>query len=269
MLLSSIVFLLMTWSLKRRRWIAWLGFGLSILLLVLSGSKTALSLLMTLIALLPFYSAMRLNYRLAVPAVLAQILVGSGLFFLLLTAAEAVVGAFGKDLTFTGRTDLWAYVLDMIELRPWLGYGFAGFWQGFDGPSAYIWKVEPWFPEHAHNGFLNLMLNLGFVGLIVFALGFFAALGRGAKLVSLTRTPEYLLPMAYLTFMVLYNLSESVILLQNTIFWILYVTTLCSRVNPDDLRIKRSPYVTPQPPASVKSLPASAMPIRGGHIRDV
>ncbi|HEY9621769.1 MAG TPA: O-antigen ligase [Crinalium sp.] len=262
MLLSAIDFLLMIFSVRKRRWVPWLFFFISLILLVLSGSKTSLALLFTLIALLPFYAAMRLNYKLAVPAVLAQVLVGGGIFVLMLTAAEAVVGAFGKDLTFTGRTDLWGYVLDMIELRPWLGYGFGGFWQGWDGPSAYVWKVEPWYPEHAHNGFLNLWLNLGLIGLLVFAAGYLVALGRGAKLVSLTRTPEYLFPIAYLMFLVLYNLSESVLLLQNTIFWILYVTTVCSRVNPEDLRVvqlARARQVAAQMP------PAAAMPIRGGR----
>jgi exopolysaccharide production protein ExoQ len=262
MLLSAIVFLLMVWSVRKRRWVPWLFFGLSLMLLVLSGSKTSLALLFTLIALLPFYTAMRLNYKLAVPAVLAQVFVGGAIFVVMLTAAEAVVGAFGKDLTFTGRTDLWGYALDMIELRPWLGYGFGGFWQGWDGPSAYIWKVEPWLPEHPHNGFLNLWLNLGLVGLLVFALGYFVALGRGAKLVSLTRTPEYLFPMAYLMFLVLYNLSESVLLLQNTLFWILYVTTICSRVNPDDLWMVQKARARQ---LAAQTLPASAMQMRRGR----
>ena len=47
-------------------------------------------------------------------------------------------------MTLTGRTELWATVIEMIREHPWFGYGYSGFWLGWDGESAgcrYIYAV--------------------------------------------------------------------------------------------------------------------------------
>ncbi|NET33471.1 MAG: O-antigen ligase family protein [Cyanothece sp. SIO1E1] len=234
MLLSAVVFLLAAQPGQRYRWLAWIGFSLSTVLLLMSTSKTSLGIYLTLLLLLPLYKALRLYYKLAVLALMAGILTLSGMLLLVLSHLEAVLGAAGKDLTFTGRTDLWALVMEMIAQRPWLGYGFRGFWRGWNGASAYIWSVETWHPVHAHNGYLDLWLDLGLVGMVVFLLGFLLAFRRALIQVRLTKTPEHLLQLMYLTFMLQYNLTESVILLQNTLFWILYASIMLVRVEPSD-----------------------------------
>ncbi|MGB7441957.1 MAG: O-antigen ligase [Coleofasciculaceae cyanobacterium] len=231
MILSSVVFALMVNVNQERRWLPWAGFGLSSILLVLSNSKTALALYLILLALLPLYRALRLYYKLAVPAVIACILTGGGVSLVILSSLESVLDSAGKDLTLSGRTGLWGLVIDMIEKRPWLGYGYGGFWRGWDGASAYVWSVEWWYPLHSHNGYLDLWLDLGFVGILAYALSFLLVMRRAIVWVRLTKTPEYLLPLSYLTFLFLYNLTESVILHQNTIFWILYVAFVFSRIS--------------------------------------
>ncbi|MGB3614293.1 MAG: O-antigen ligase, partial [Elainellaceae cyanobacterium] len=208
--------------------------GLSVLLLVLSNSKTALALFVLLVAFMPIYRIVRLYYKLAVPVLSATLLLGSGVFIGILAQIESVVGAAGKDLTFSGRTDLWSIALTKIQERLWWGYGYGGFWRGWSGPSADVWFLEPWFPKHSHNGYLDLWLDVGLLGMVVFGLGLAFAFYRAIRRVSVTQTSEYLLPLAYLTFMLLYNLTESVWLLQNTFFWIFYVTTVCTRHAPQE-----------------------------------
>lgn len=229
MVLSALVFLLSTSS-SRNRWIAWSGFILSIAIIVLSTSKTALAILFTSIALLPFYKALRWRSSLAGCFAIVTVLVGGSVAVLLASNAEAILGVFGRDLTLTGRTDLWVAVLDKIGERPWLGYGYGGFWRSWEGESAQVLSTVRWAAPHSHNGFLDLWLDLGLLGLLTFALGFLAVCWRSVICLRLIRTSEGLLPIAYLTFLLLANLTESSLLRQNSL-WILFIVITFSTHN--------------------------------------
>ena len=77
----------------------------------------------------------------------------------------------GKDPTLTGRTGIWKLVIASAVKRPILGFGYRAFWTGLQGESAHLALTEGWSPTGAHNGFLDVWLNLGLVGLgIVFFL---------------------------------------------------------------------------------------------------
>jgi O-antigen ligase len=121
-------------------------------------------------------------------------------------------------------------VIEMIRQYPWLGYGYGAFWAGgWSGESAHVSLWVSRFANdpvvvHAHNGFLDLLLDLGLLGLATFALGFSLATLRAVYWVRATRTAAGLWPLVYLTFILLYNFTESSILQHNNVFWILYVT---------------------------------------------
>lgn len=230
MVLSAIVFLLLAISSQKYRWLMWAGFGLSVSLILLSTSKTALTCFLTLVLLLPLYRGWRLRPTRAVPFFIIVILIGGSVATWFLGNAESVLGAMGRDLTFTGRTDLWASVLDKIWERPWLGYGYSGFWIGWQGESADVWAVHTWKPPHSHNGFLDLLLDLGLLGFLVFALSFLTVCARAVTWARSTRTSEGFWPLMYLTFILLYNQTESTILVQHSIFWALYLAIACSPI---------------------------------------
>ena len=112
----------------------------------------------------------------------------------------------GKDPTLTDRTKIWAVVLGM-HTNPLLGTGYESFWMG---PRL------QWFWQHAglgnlneaHNGFLELYLNLGFIGgalligfLIASYRGICRALRPGAALASLT--------LSLWTIAIFYNMTEA------------------------------------------------------------
>ena len=84
---------------------------------------------------------------------------------------EAITSFFGKDLTFTGRANVvWPLVIEAISERPYFGYGYAAFWQNWLGsqdPSNYY--VPSYFPElaSAHNGVLEIGLDLGLAGILL------------------------------------------------------------------------------------------------------
>jgi O-antigen ligase len=84
--------------------------------------------------------------------------------------------------------------------------------------------MHPWHPNHAHNAFLDLYLNLGLIGLSVFVLYFLCVCIKAANWVRLTKTAEGFWPLIYMIYLLLINQTESTLLLQNNIFWLLCVT---------------------------------------------
>ena len=234
MALSALTFLLLALSAREYRWIAWAGFGLSVALLLLSNSQTSLVSFLILLPLLLCYSALRWHYTLAIPCVIIAILVvGTTAFWLVGGGAESVLGLLGRDLTLTNRTAVWPAVIEMIRQRPWLGYGYGAFWLGWEGESAHVWLWN--YPirlraEHAHNGFLDLWLSLGLLGVLTFAFGYSLAVLRSINWARRTKTAEGLFPLAYFTLMLMWNTTENSILLNNNIVWILYVALGLSTV---------------------------------------
>ncbi len=70
--------------------------------------------------------------------------------------------AIGKDPTLTDRTKVWAFVLGM-HTNPLLGTGYESFWMGPRLQS--FWEnAGIGHINEAHNGFLEVYLNLGLIG---------------------------------------------------------------------------------------------------------
>ncbi|MBA3922898.1 MAG: O-antigen ligase family protein [Nostocaceae cyanobacterium] len=247
MVLSNMVFLLLSISSRQWRWFFGVNYILSIALIVLSTSKTALTVFLTMTIMLPIYRAWRQNSSRVVPLTIAIILVAAGATTLLLDNLEVLGNVLGKDLTLSGRTDIWAIMWELIEQRPLLGYGFNGFWRGWDSEvSAYIWRTLEWDCPYGHNGFLDLMAELGVVGLGLFIMSLTTAYLRGVRWLRLTRSIEGVWPLMCLTFLVLYNLSEGSLLATNSIFWILYVSTIFSTAVEYDVAKSDSLHFTVQ-----------------------
>jgi exopolysaccharide production protein ExoQ len=234
MALSAIVFVLLALSTRKHRLVLWSGFVLSTGLLWMSDSVTSLISLFTVLLLLPLYQALRWRYILFASLLILAVVVGGIAVTWLLANAEDVLGVLGRDPTLTNRTELWPAVIEMIRQHPWLGYGYGAFWLGWSGESAHVslWAVlangAALYPPylHAHNGFLDLWLDLGVLGLATFALGFSLAALRAVSWVRATKTATGLWPLVFLTFIFLYNFTESSILAHNNVFWVLYVTLM-------------------------------------------
>jgi len=81
----------------------------------------------------------------------------------LFSVKGAVLEASGRDASFTGRTGIWQTVLSQ-PINPLFGTGYTGFWLG--ERLKRIWALYPRTPLiQAHNGYLEVYLNLGLVGL--------------------------------------------------------------------------------------------------------
>jgi O-antigen ligase len=110
----------------------------------------------------------------------------------------------GRDPTLTGRTDLWKILLSVNE-HPLLGAGYESFWLG--ERLEKIWEILPWRANEAHNGYLEIFLNLGLVGLallvVIIATGYRRVIS-GARDLSLGP-----LRLGYFVAAIIYSLTEA------------------------------------------------------------
>jgi exopolysaccharide production protein ExoQ len=88
----------------------------------------------------------------------------------------------------------------------WLGYGFGAFWS----PRTVRAMSEQWAPTSAHNGYLDMISELGFAGLAVI-FGLIAISWRNAR--RLLAFPEYheigLYLLAFNSMVLVINSAES------------------------------------------------------------
>lgn len=204
------------------------GFLLCVALVLLSTSMTSLIALLMLVSVAAAI-ALLFRYRaLAVLIVYVSIIAGIALTLGLLIDPEAVFGLIGRDPSLTGRLDIWEPLWDMISRRIWLGYGYGAFWENPDGPAWYIRRILQWEVPSAHNGWVEVWLDIGLVGLGTFVLGFVAAVWRAATAVRIGSADLSLWPFLFLLLFVVFSLSESSILRQNNLVWVLYVATVAA-----------------------------------------
>ena len=227
MLISAVATLLGALNSSRYRYLIWAGCGISVAMIVLSTSKTALVIFVTLLLLLPLYRALRWSDSLVIPFSIALILVVGSTATWFVANWDNVLVRLGKDPTLSGRTDIWDLVIEAIWERPWLGYGYNAFWQE-GGESDYVWRVLRYKVYQAHNGFLNIGVELGLLGLLFFILSILFAYIRAINFVRLGKTSADLWPITYVTFLPMYNYTETTTVAQNSIFWILFVAITLS-----------------------------------------
>jgi exopolysaccharide production protein ExoQ len=93
---------------------------------------------------------------------------------------SAMMYALGKDPTMTGRTVLWSGLLTIGMKHAVHGFGYTAFWQGpTTGPTRTLAIQMGWLGlAQAENGILELWLELGLVGLMLYAALFTTALGN-------------------------------------------------------------------------------------------
>lgn len=80
------------------------------------------------------------------------------------TLAE-IVSKLPVDTSFTGRTDVWTFAVQALQLRLYTGYGFEAFWGGSEMknlPEGMEWTATA---AHSHNGYLDTALGIGLPGL--------------------------------------------------------------------------------------------------------
>ena len=198
------------------------GFVLLLALYLLKGapnafSATSVSVLIlgvgTLSCLL-WMQGRRKMVGLAVLMAIAVILFlyGFGTPFGARTIGSGILQMLGRDATFTDRDQIWAELIPIVMQRSILGHGYGGFW---------ILATKNQVTE-AHNGYLDVMLVLGVVGVFL-VFGFVVSMCRAAH-AALHRDFWWgALGFCFLIMIVLHNTSEASFLRTSDLLWSLLV----------------------------------------------
>ena len=118
-----------------------------------------------------------------------------------------VVSATGHSSTLEGRGRLWEVLL-ATDRNPILGAGYENYWSG--ERLRKIWAMPEfwWRPIQAHNGYLEVYLNLGVVGLFILVVLLIVTFGKCAR--DLLYDFEWgRLTMSYFVLMLVHNWTEA------------------------------------------------------------
>jgi exopolysaccharide production protein ExoQ len=195
-----------------------LGMLVSMTCLLLSGSSTSLLAAVftcgffTLMKFAPV--GLRRYSPLLVMAFVIVILIYCAAVLKLIPGLDVLItgitAATGKEATFTGRTPIWEVVKEHIAMRPWLGSGYFGFWTGdLAGTESSMVKAKVFFyPSEGHNGYLDILNDLGIVGLSLLVAFFFTYLTGALRLLK-SDLSQGTLYIGLLFYQLLSNLAES------------------------------------------------------------
>jgi len=173
-LLSSVVFIRFDKSLKPKIYDALLIF-VSVFLIYKARSSTAILVLM-MIMFVGFIFQIesifsKFGFGRSFLALIFLFILGFTFIFLFFSSEifSLIPGYFGKDMTLSGRIPIWEHTWTEIEKKLLLGYGFATYWiMGHPRLEIFAEYFEGFKVNQAHNGYLEIMLQLGIVGTIFF-----------------------------------------------------------------------------------------------------
>lgn len=156
-----------------------------------------------------------------------HLLVGSAiaipLFTLFVSTLSVLIHALGRKSNLTDRTLIWQAVLAM-RTNPFVGTGFESFWLGSHLQS--VWDLSVQGIQEAHNGYIEIYINLGWFGLL-----FFGAMVIWAypRIVATVRSSPHLgrLAVSYFACVLVYSLTEAGFRMMNPA-WIVFLLAVAS-----------------------------------------
>lgn len=255
------VILLLLIRFRRFPWLRYVFLLGAMVLLVLSHGASAMLCCTLVVGSLLLWHLFRGNGRLRLLAYTIPVFTLMPLLYILIYQPQWILQVLGRDPSLTGRTKLWAAVLPELMNHPILGYGYDGFWAGFKGESLQVMLQSGWLIGAAHNGFLELLLGLGVTGMAVFACVYVGSVQKAINYLKSEAGSLGLWPIGYLTFFLLYNNSESVLLTRRSLPFLLFATITTS------LALRRRRVPSPQPDSESAKADALAAYVTHDDVR--
>ncbi len=205
----------------RIRFLFYASAVLQLVLLIKSDSKTMLVVGLFGAVLMAVFNGLR-GARTLRGAVLVTFVFSSIFSVAFATANIAVLADWlNKDVTLTGRLPFWQELWPIAMERVWLGYGFSAAFGGFFSPVHDAWINNQWAGD-AHNAYLQLILELGVVGLVLFLASYVRAVLRAVKVVALVPGASGLWPLVVLSQAMIASVTESG-LQSDSMGWLFYL----------------------------------------------
>jgi exopolysaccharide production protein ExoQ len=191
-------------------------------LLIKSDSMTSLSCFLLAVGMMAANTFLRAARKPKVVHLMVAVVLLACFSPLFLDLGSGVLEALGRDPTLTGRTEIWEHVLN-VPVNPVLGTGFESFWLGKRLET--LWAIPGMNQiNEAHNGYLEVYLNLGWIGVLLIGLIMIAGYRNILRLLS--RDAEAgRLRLAYFVVAVAYNFTEAAIRTADLV-WIAFLLSM-------------------------------------------
>lgn len=201
---------------------------LCLVLVLLSTSKTSLvSTVLGVASIIGIWLVRRGPATAVVVTWFATLLVGA-IAAVLIVAPGLVFETLGKDATFTGRTEIWTAAIRQVQTQPWTGFGYGVLWDHrapYD-PASWIASHAGFVAGHAHNGWLEVWLALGYIGLAIWTLYFLEIFFR--SLAAAYQHPGAYLALPVVVMIALRSITEVSVLDYHDGEWTLFVIVATS-----------------------------------------
>jgi len=147
----------------------------------------------------------------------------------------SIAGAVGRDPTLTDRTLLWSYLLNM-KINPIVGTGYASFWLG--PRLAELWTQFAFRPNQAHDGYIEIYLNLGLIGallLFLFIIASYRTVCRRMK----SNNDLGSFSIAIWAVLPLYNITTAAFA-GGELVWLVFLLVAIAVTNPDQNAMQKA-----------------------------
>jgi exopolysaccharide production protein ExoQ len=152
-------------------------------------------------------------------------------------------GIFNRNTTLTGRIPMWSYLYNTyITNRPIGGYGFNAFWYLESNRVAV--QLAAGYPDPiviADNGFIDILVNTGFIGLFLFSIFYFGSWWRSIKYAWKANEINGLFPIIVMVFTLIANITWSLIF-ENESFFMLIMITLLFYISKNEMNVDKQAY---------------------------
>ena len=181
------------------------GFGVTVLQQAHSATSISCFILGSFLITATNLSFFRLHRKQVHALFLGIVFLGAGTIFL--GGEGTVVKALGRKPNLSDRTTIWKDVIPICP-NPVLGAGFESFWNGYgkyvtEGLSIYERGLNS-----AHNGYIEVYLNLGLTGLVLIGVLLFSGYQRATS--AFLRNPEVgSIMLAFLAADAIYSITEA------------------------------------------------------------
>lgn len=147
---------------------------------------------------------------------------------------EAVFSFLGRDSTLTGRTDIWSAAFQQWRSAPLFGLGWDSTWGDSSPIQEQISQALGFRVSHAHNGYLDVLLQVGVVGFLIFAMAVGIALTTAMRQIvheeCSTQIP--VLTVAVIFVVLAGSMSESRLAVPLTVALVTYLASLQASAAP-------------------------------------
>jgi len=147
---------------------------------------------------------------------------------IILINANQLLGIFNRNTTLTGRIPMWTHLFSTyLSQRPILGYGFNAFW--YLGSHRIAMQQMAGYPDQiviSDNGFIDILINTGFCGLVLFLVFYLGLWWRSIKYAIKAKDVIGIFPIVLMSFTLLANVSWSLIFENENFFMLIMISVL-------------------------------------------